>query len=168
MTKRWNTVAPAVLVFAIVLQPLAVRAQQGDIVVTSLAEVEVKERTAEGKVEVKRVEATKTKVAPGDTVIFTTRYVNKGKQAATGVVLTNPVPEHMTCVDRSAEGKGTKIDYSIDGGRSYAAPEKLQVKGTDGKVRPALASDYTHIRWTVSAPLAPGAGGSVSFRGRIK
>jgi len=152
----------------VVLQPLVVRAQQGDIVVTSVAEVEVKEKTAQGTIETKRIEASKSKVAPGEVVIFTNRYVNKGKQAATGVVIINPVPEHMSYVDKSAEGKGTKIDYSIDGGKRYAAPEKLQVKGKDGKIRPALAGDYTHIRWTVSSPLAPGAGGSVSFRGRIK
>jgi uncharacterized repeat protein (TIGR01451 family) len=143
-------------------------AQQGDIVVTSVAEVEVKERTAQGAVETKRVEVSKAKVAPGDIVIFTTRYVNKGKQAATGVVVTNPVPEHMTYVDGSAEGKGTAIDFSVDGGKRYAAPEKLQVTSKDGKVRPALGEDYTHIRWTVNGALAPGAGGSVSFRGRIK
>jgi uncharacterized repeat protein (TIGR01451 family) len=168
MMKMWNAVSMVVVVFVLVLQPLAARAQQGDIVVTSIAEVEVKEKTAQGNVEVKRVEASKTNVAPGDTVLFTTRYINKGKKAATGVVVTNPVPEHMAYLDKSAEGKGTKIDFSIDSGKSYATAEKLQIKGKDGKVRPALAGDYTHIRWTVSSPLAPGAGGSVSFSARIK
>lgn len=166
--KMWNAVTMVVVVLVLVLQPLAARAQQGDIVVTSVAEVEVKEKTAQGAVETKRIEASKAKVAPGEVVIFTNRYVNKGKKAATGVVVTNPVPDHMVYLDKSAEGKGTKIDYSIDGGKSYAASEKLQVTGKDGKVRPALAGDYTHIRWTVTATLAPGAGGSVSFRARIK
>ena len=158
----------AACMLVLVLLPLSAGAQQGDIVVTSVAEVEVKEKTAEGTFETKRVEASKAKVVPGEIVIFSTRYVNKGKQSATGVVVTNPVPEHMTYVDKSAEGKGTKIDFSVDGGKKYAAPEQLQVTSKDGKVRPALPADFTHIRWTVIGPLAPGAGGSVSFRAQIR
>ena len=161
-----NKIIGCMLVLA--LAPLSAWAQQqGDIVVTSVAEVEVKEKTAQGTTEVKRIEASKAKVVPGDVVIFTTRYVNKGKQAATGVVVTNPVPEHMAYVEKSAEGKGTKIDFSVDGGKKYAAPEKLQNTNKDGKVRPALPADFP-LRWTVTAPLAPGASGSVSFRAQIR
>lgn len=158
----------AVSLLVLLLLPLAAGAQQGDIVVTSIAEAEVREKNAQGAEVMTRVEVSKTKVAPGDVVIFTNRYVNKGKLPATGVVVINPVPEHTTYVDMSAEGKGTTIDFSIDGGKKYAAPNKLTVTAKDGKVRPALAGDYTHIRWTVTGPLAPGAGGSVSFRARIK
>ena len=158
----------AVSMLVLVLLPLAARAQQGDISVTSIAEVEVSEKNAQGTSVAKRVEVSKAKVAPGDVVTFTNRYVNKGKAPATGVVIINPVPEHMTYVDMSAEGKGTTIDFSVDGGKQYAAPQKLQITGKDGKVRPALGIDYTHIRWTVNGPLAPAAGGSVSFRARIK
>jgi len=164
----WNKMIGCMQVLLVVLLPLVAGAQQGDIVVTSIAEVEVTQKNAQGAPEVKRVEASKAKVVPGDVVIFTTRYANKGKAPATGVVITNPVPEHMSYVDRSAEGKGTKIDFSVDGGKTYGIPEKLQVNGKDGKVRPALAGDYTHIRWTVTNPLAPGAEGQVTFRARIK
>jgi uncharacterized repeat protein (TIGR01451 family) len=153
----------------LILVPLLAGAQQkGDIVVTNSAEVEVLQKKADGKTETVRVEAAKANVAPGDVVIFTTRYTNKGKQPATGVVVTNPVPEHMTYVDLSAEGKGSKVDFSIDGGRTYAAPEKLKVTDKDGRTRPALPRDYTHIQWTITGSLQPGAGGYVTFRARVK
>jgi uncharacterized repeat protein (TIGR01451 family) len=153
----------------LILVPLLAGAQQkGDIVVTNSAEVEVLQKKADGKTEKVRIEAAKANVAPGDVVIFTTRYTNKGKQPATGVVVTNPVPEHMTYVDLSAEGKGSRIEFSIDGGRTYATPEKLKVTDKDGRTRPALPRDYTHIQWTITGSLQPGVGGSVTFRARVK
>lgn len=141
--------------------------QKGAIEVKTLAEVEIVVKNDKGKTEVKRVDAAKEKVPPGGVVIFTSRYTNKGKQPATGIVITNPIPKHMTYVDLSAEGKGAKIEFSIDGGKAYAPAEQLKVTDNEGRVRPALPKDYTHIRWTVAAPLAAGAAGTVSFRGRV-
>jgi uncharacterized repeat protein (TIGR01451 family) len=158
----------AILSVACLLLASHVWAQQkGAIEVKTLAEVEIVVKNDKGKDEVKRVDAAKEKVPPGGVVIFTSRFTNKGKQPATGVVITNPVPEHMTYVDLSAEGKGAKIEFSIDGGKTYGPAEQLKVTEKDGKVRPALPKDYTHIRWTVSAPLTPGATGTVSFHGRV-
>jgi uncharacterized repeat protein (TIGR01451 family) len=107
-------------------------------------------------------------VVPGDIVIFTTRYVNTGKEPAANVTIMNPVPEHMVYVDKSAEGKGARIDFSVDGGKTYGAADMLTLKDGQGKMRPALAKDYTHIRWVLSAPLAPDGTGSVSFRAQLK
>jgi len=137
--------------------------QQGGIVLTSVSEVETAVQNSEGKKEVKRVDAAKAKVVPGDPVIFTVSYANTDTKPADRVVIINPVPQHTNYLDKSAEGKGAAIEFSVDGGKTYAAPEKLVVTA-DGKQRPAAASDYTHIRWTISKPLAPGAKGSVSFR----
>jgi uncharacterized repeat protein (TIGR01451 family) len=158
-----------VMVMALLLMPAALPAQQtSTIQLTSVAEVEVTEKNAQGEKEVKRKEAALAKVVPGDLVIFTTRYVNTGKQPAGNVTVMNPVPEHMTYVDKSAEGKGARIDYSIDGGKTYGSPAKLTVTDGQGRVRPALATDYTHVRWVLIAPLAPGGTGSVSFRAQLK
>jgi len=152
----------------VLLPVLAWGQQKGGIEVVTTSEVEVRQQNTKGETAVKRIEAAKAKVAPGDIVIFSTRYVNRGKQAATNVSVTNPVPEHMQYVDMSAEGKGTRIEYSIDGGKTYAPSEKLKVTDKQGRVRPALPGDYTHIRWTVTAPLAPGSAGNVSFRARVQ
>jgi uncharacterized repeat protein (TIGR01451 family) len=129
--------------------------------------VEVVKLNAEGKKEVKRIDAAKAAVVPGDTVIFTVSYANTDTKPADRVIVINPVPEHVIYADKSAEGTGTTIEFSVDGGKTYAAPGKLTVTSA-GKQRPAIAADYTHIRWTLSKPLAPGGKGSVSFKAQIK
>jgi len=151
----------------LLLQAPAPAQQKGSIVLTSVSEVEVVKLNAEGKKEVKRVDAAKAAVVPGDTVIFTVSYANTDTRPADRVVVINPVPRHVTYLDRSAEGKGTTIEFSVDGGKTYAAPGKLTVT-TAGKQRPAIAADYTHIRWVLVKPLAPGGQGSVSFRATLK
>jgi uncharacterized repeat protein (TIGR01451 family) len=157
------------IVLALLLLPAAARAQQkGSIELTSIAEVQVTETNAKGEKEVKRVDASKAKVVPGDIVIFTTRYVNVGKKPADKVVITNPVPEHMEYVDGSAEGKGMKIDFSVDQGKSYASPDTLTVTDAQGKKRKAGPKDYTGIRWSFGSSLAAGGKGSVSFKARLQ
>jgi uncharacterized repeat protein (TIGR01451 family) len=140
----------------------------GAIDLTSVAEVEILQKNEKGKEELKRVEAAKANVAPGDTVIFTVRYVNKDDKPAADVVINNPVPTHTAYVEKSAEGAGARIDFSVDNGKTYAPLDKLKVKGADGKDRIAMASEYTHIRWTLEKPIAKGGKGRVSFRAKVK
>lgn len=164
MTRKIVTVLSMLLA----LSSQAIAADKGAIELKSVAEVEVTTKNAKGEKEVKRVEAAKANVVPGEAVIFTTYYSNNGKEPASDIVINNPMPEHMLYIDGSAEGSGTKIEFSVDKGKSFGAPEILKVKDDKGKERPALASDYTHIRWTLSKPLAPGGKGSVSFRAKVK
>ena len=151
------------------LMPAAVWAQQKKgIEIKTVSEVEITQTDAEGKKEVKRIDATNKSVAPGTAVIFTNYYTYSGDKPATDVVIKNPVPEHMSYLDGTAEGKNTKIEFSVDQGKTYATADKLKVKSADGKERRAAAADYTHIRWTIEKPLQNGAKGSVSFRAMLK
>ncbi len=153
------------------LLPFTAPAQQnekGTIELKSVSEVEVTTKTAAGAKEVKRVDTGKARVVPGDTVVFTTTYLNSGAKPAEKVVITNPVPEHTLYLDKSAEGKGAVIDFSTDGGRNYQTADKLTVKDAQGKVRKAGAADYTHIRWSLTKPVPPGGKGSVSFKAKVK
>jgi uncharacterized repeat protein (TIGR01451 family) len=153
----------------LLLVPASLPAQQKSAIeLQSIAEVEKVEKNAQGEKEVKRQAAATAKVVPGDVVIFTTRYVNTSDKPVSNVTIMNPVPEHMAYLDKSAEGKGARIDYSVDSGKTYAAIDKLTVKDSAGKTRPAAAQDYTHIRWVLTAPLAPGGTGSVSFKAQLK
>ena len=153
---------------AALLLPAAARAQQkGAVELKSVAEVEITTTNAKGEKEVKRIEASQANVAPGDTVIFTVFFVNNGSKPATDIAVKNPVPEHMVYVDTTAEGKGTKIDFSVDKGKTFGSPDKLKVKTPDKKERPATAADYTVVRWIVEK-LPPGGKGSVSFRAKVK
>ena|SRR3990172_5287520 len=151
------------------LMPVSAWTQQkGSIELKSVSEVEVTETNAKGEKEIKRVDTAKAKVAPGDVVVFSTYYTNISNKAAEKVMITNPVPEHMLYMDRSAEGNGTAIEFSVNGGKSYNTPDKLIITDSSGKARKAVASDYTHIKWTVSKPVAPGGKGDVSFKAKLK
>ena len=157
-----------ICMIALLLLPAAAQAQKkGGVDLKTVAEVEVVTTNAKGEKEVNRVEASQANVAPGDTVIFTVFFVNNGSKPATDIAVKNPVPEHMVYVDTTAEGKGTKIDFSVDKGKTFGSPDKLKVKTPDKKERPATAADYTVIRWIVEK-LPPGGKGSVSFRAKIK
>jgi uncharacterized repeat protein (TIGR01451 family) len=158
----------AVMIGLALLPLMAWGQQKGAIELTSIAEVEILQKNEKGKEELKRVEASKANVAPGDTVIFSVRYVNNGDKPAADVVIKNPVPQHMAYVRKSAGGAGARIDFSIDGGKTYATADKLNVKGADGKERTALASEYTHIRWTMEKPVVNGGKGLVFFRAKVK
>jgi len=140
----------------------------GGVELISRAEVEVTEQDAKGKTVLKRTDAAKANVAPGDTVLYTIDYINNGDKPATGVNINNPVPENMLYVDKSAEGAGARIDFSVDKGKSYGPIATLKVKNAAGREKPAAAADITTVRWTLEKPLPAGGKGSVSYRAKVK
>ena len=48
-------------------------------------------------------------------------------------------------VDGSAFGPGTEIQFSVDGGATFAPAGELNVS-ENGEVRQAEANDFTHVR----------------------
>ncbi len=141
-------------------------AAAGDIKLTTVAEVEVTVANAQGKEEVKRVPA--KKVIPGTVVVYTITASNTGKQDVEAVVVTDPIPENMVYVDGSVFGAGTNITFSVDGGKNYDVAEKLVVQDAKGQSRPAMAENYTHIRWLFNFALKPGESAPVWFKARLK
>jgi uncharacterized repeat protein (TIGR01451 family) len=160
-------IVQAVLILALLAPAAAWTQQKGALVLKSSAEVEVAATNDKGEKTIKRVDIEKAVKGPGDTVVFTTTYINTGKQPASGVVITNPIDEHMIYVDRSAAGNNTLIEFSIDGGKTYQEPGKLMVS-SQGLSRPVRGEDYTNIRWTIIKPVPAGEKGSVSFKAKIK
>jgi len=159
----------AVLTLALLLPTWSARAVAQDkngVEIRAVAEVEVKVKNDAGVEETKRVPA--TKVPPGVAVIYTLHADNKGSKPADDVVVTDPIPEHMDYVDGSASSQGTRLTFSADGGKTWAAKEKLQVKGKDGALRAASAEEITHIRWQFEKPIAPGESRAVEFRARVE
>ena len=143
-------------------------ADRGMIELKSLSEVEITVENDKGEKVILRVAAAMANITPGDTVIFTNYYSNSGDNPVDNVVLTNPVPEHRLYVDGSAEGKGTRIEFSVDQGQSYGLPEKLKMEDEDGTERDANAADYTHIRWTLAGSIGEGGTGRVSFKAKVQ
>jgi uncharacterized repeat protein (TIGR01451 family) len=113
----------------------------------------------------KRIPA--SKVVPGEIVYYTTWFENIGKQAADDINITDPIPKHTVYVPNSARGENTTIRFSVDGGKHWGKEGSLKVRGADGKMRPATARDYTHIRWQYNGSLQPKEKQAVGFQARL-
>jgi uncharacterized repeat protein (TIGR01451 family) len=108
------------------------------------------------------------RVVPGDRVIYTLEVRNTGATALDAPTVTHPLPEHMRYVADSAVGPGAEVSYSVDGGRTFDRAENLQVRGTDGQLRSAIAAEYTHIRWQLKNSLKANSVAFVRFRAQVK
>ena len=138
------------------------RPATGSIELKNIAEVEIEVKGADGKVEKKR--APVEKAIPGTVVFYTSTFKNISAKPASNISINNPIPTHTTFVAASAYGDGMDTTYSADGGKTWAAADKVKVKGADGKERAAAVSEFTDIRWILRGDLAPGKQGEAGFR----
>lgn len=98
----------------------------------------------------------------GQEVYYTVRITNPNAVFAREVSVVQQIPANTHYVAGSASGPGARIDFSVDGGRTFAAPRQLRLEGEADK--PAPPHSYTHIRWRLRNPLAPGAVALARFR----
>lgn len=106
-----------------------------------------------------------TRVVPGDHVVFKIAYRNGGGSPADKLTLANPIPAELAYRGPAAGSAAPEV--SIDG-RTYGPLASLKVRGSDGALRTAQASDVTHVRWQLMTPVAPGAAGSVAFEAIVR
>ena len=109
-----------------------------------------------------------TTALPGERIVYSLNYFNDAEQPAENIVLTMPIPVEITYMEGSAVSDDTKVQYSVDDGKTFAERGKLQVAEEDGSMRLAEANDITHIRWEVTEAVAPGARGVIEFKGLLK
>ncbi len=159
--KTTNIIAALLLALFGLGQAMA----DGGIELNMVAQEELTSINAKGEKVVTLVEP--TAVVPGDMIVYSTHYHNKGKTQAENVAITNPIPKETAYVDDSSVVENASISYSVDGGKVFAAPAKLTVTEGNGKTRPATANDYTHIRWTLKS-VAPDGRGTVSFHAKVR
>ena len=100
----------------------------------------------------------------GDEIFYTLRVRNNTNSMLQEPVIVKAVPRNTQYVAETASGPATAVDYSVDGGRTFATPDQLFVRVESGTLRPASVTDYTHIRWRMRHPLAPGATALLRFR----
>ena len=166
---RFATLCGAVLsgtVLTLLAAAAAVgQAPENPLAIRAIAEVESRSRAA-GREIVKLIPA--DRVVPGDRVIYTLEVRNTAATALDAPIVTHPVPEHMRYVADSAVGPRAEVSYSVDGGHSFARPENLKVPGVDGRLRPAVAADYTDIRWQLKHSLKANSVAFVRFRALVK
>lgn len=105
-------------------------------------------------------------VLPGEEVIYTVTFANTSDDVADNVVITNPLPAELTYVEGTAAGDGTRVQFSVDGGVTFAQATDLTVTD-EGDVRQASPDEFTHIRWVLTAALMPGETGTATFRARL-
>jgi uncharacterized repeat protein (TIGR01451 family) len=140
--------------------------EAGSIELRARAEKRVLLQAADGTARESYVPA--AKVLPGDVVAYTIEARNVSPAAADRVVITDPIPSEMKYLDGSADAAGAELLFSVDGGFRFDVPEKLTVANEDGTRRPAVASDYTHVRWVFASPLAPAEQRSVRFLAQLE
>lgn len=159
---KFFTIALAAL---LLLPGAALAAPQVKIDITAEKEVVV---TENGQSVTKRVPV--TEIAPGETVIYTLAVANSGDEAATSVIVDDPIPEGTTYLPGSATELGEVI-FSIDGGENFKKPSLLTYEATkpDGTKEKSTASpeQYTHIRWQLPE-VAAGASQKLSFQVKVK
>jgi hypothetical protein len=99
-----------------------------------------------------------------DEVIVSVRFTNATSEIIDSIRITSPVPPDLKYVPQSASGPGSDVLFSVDHGMSFGRPDELTAVYPDGSVRSADPADYTHVRWTLRAPLDAGATGIARFR----
>jgi uncharacterized repeat protein (TIGR01451 family) len=108
------------------------------------------------------------KIIPGDIVLYKNIIQNNSKSDAKDMVLNNSIPKFTEYVPDSAScEKGCEILFSVDGGKTYATPDKLKVKDVNGE-RLALPKEYTNVRWILTSTLTPNSKTYVSFKTKLK
>ncbi|WP_211276765.1 hypothetical protein [Erythrobacter tepidarius] len=104
-----------------------------------------------------------TTIVPGDRLVFGTDYTNKGSEAVTNFIVTNPLPAAV----RLAPDADPALEVSVDGGKTFGALAALAVTADDGTTRPATHADVTHVRW-VLASIEPGGSGRLTYPAIIR
>ena len=159
-----KTISKLVLACAAMAMPVLPLAAQGDSSpITLSGDVKaVKTVTdADGKERTELVDP--TTIIPGDRLVFGTDYANKGAEAVTNFVVTNPLPAAV----RLAPDADPALELSVDGGKTWGVLATLTIANSDGTSRPATHADVTHVRW-VLASIAPGASGRLTYPAIIR
>jgi uncharacterized repeat protein (TIGR01451 family) len=158
-----NSLLSVLLLFA--LSVAASAQEQGHLNVQTVVQKEVATVNDAGETVVSLVAA--ETVVPGENVVYTITFRNISDESAENVVITNPIAGSLIYIEGSAFGPGTTIQFSVDGGKTFADRGELTVI-EDGAARAAQAKDFTHIRWVMTQELAAGAQGTARFSAKLK
>jgi uncharacterized repeat protein (TIGR01451 family) len=166
MRTKPRFAAPLGALLALLLSAMAVAQNPTNpLVIRAIAEVELKSGD-HGHEVLKLIPA--DRVVPGDRVLYTLEVRNAGATGVDSPSVTYAVPDHMKYVADSAVGPGAEVSYSVDGGHSFDNSGNLHVPGIDGRLRPAAAADYTHLRWRLKNTLKANSVAFVRFRAVVK
>ncbi len=98
----------------------------------------------------------------GQEIDYTVRITNPAAQPIENITVVQPIPANTHYVAGTATGAGADIQFSIDGGQTFAKPTALRSRRDPAL--PAAPAEYTHIRWQLRYALAPKAVVLARFR----
>jgi uncharacterized repeat protein (TIGR01451 family) len=100
-----------------------------------------------------------TLARPGDVIRYALVFTNVTAGPVKNIQFVDPLPKGLVYVLGSAKADHpVLLEYSIDGGKSYAAQPMIDVVENGSTVqKPAPRERYTHVRWTVLESVAPRA-----------
>ena len=106
---------------------------------------------------------------PGDVIRYALVFTNVTAGPVRNIQFVDPIPAGMVYVLGSATADhAVRIEYSIDGGKTYAARPVIAALVNGQRVeKPAPRELYTHVRWTVLGSLAPRARVMAEFRTQV-
>jgi uncharacterized repeat protein (TIGR01451 family) len=110
-----------------------------------------------------------TLARPGDVIHYALVFTNVTAGPVKSIQFVDPLPKGVGYVLGSAKADHpVRLEYSIDGGKSYSAQPMIDVVANSRTVRkPAPRERYTHVRWTVLESVAPGAQVTAEFRAQV-
>lgn len=151
------------LLFAIGVVAVAAPVLAGPLQVTSRILVERRVAAADGTTRI--VTSPTGRHAPGDRLVVEFAYRNTGQRPIADLIVADPVPAALAY---RAPADGTPPpELSVDGVH-FAPLTGLVVALPGGRQRAAGADDIVAVRWRLAAPLAAGAGGTLSFRAVLR
>lgn len=150
------------VIYTVLAAVVSVPAMAGPLELASDIFVEREQKRADGSTALV-LEKPKV-VLPGDQLVFVVRYKNVGKEPASKLTVTNPIP---SAVAFSRTADGTEV-VSVDGGKNWGQLSSLKIATAQGAQRPAMPSDVTHIKWNLDQTLAAGSAGKLVFRGVVR
>jgi uncharacterized repeat protein (TIGR01451 family) len=144
-------------------QPAAVATGSGPLETTIAVEI-LEIDSGPGDQEVRRWIPAQ-RLNAGDELHYTVRVRNPGETPVSDVVVTKRLPFGVRYHPGSATGPACKVHFSADGGATFAVPAPAKTAGPRKNARTAMPThEYTHVRWVLEKPLAPGATALLRFR----
>ena len=110
-------------------------------------------------------------VNSGEMLDWRIASVNEGNASAQSYRVVGQIPKGTEFVTGSASGEGSPLlEYSIDGGGTFASQPTVPETQADGSVKqvPAPVSMYTQVRFHWAAELAVNATVGANYRVRVK
>lgn len=145
---------------------LPVATASGPVEVSAAVERLRRGKARDGTVSAEFVEP--GRVRAGEELHYTIRVRNPGAKPVRDVQVTKRLPFGVRYVDGSAVGPSAKAEFSADGGTRFGPARELRVAAAGQPARPADPGDYTHVRWILQRPLAPGATALLRFRAHFE